>query len=139
MVLVLALAIPLTQYESFLLLIGAFFVPLLGVLAADYFVARHQKYVVPDLYESGGQYGYQMGLNLEALAVWFVGIAVYLGVAGLPLGFGDIVAPWLGRSELSIGGVAPWLGGTLPSLAVSFALHAILGRAAAKPAHSGRG
>ncbi len=129
LVLVLALAIPLAEYESFLLLIGAYFVPLLGVLAADYYLVRRQQYVAADLYEPEGRYGYQKGFNLEAVGVWLVGFVVYIGVAGLPIGFGNIVAPWLGMSELTIGGLAPWLGGTLPSLAVSFVLHAILGRA----------
>ena len=39
-VLVVAWLIPLAQYESFLLLIGSAFVPLLGVLAAGYFGCR---------------------------------------------------------------------------------------------------
>ncbi len=123
-VLVLGLAIPLTQYESFLLLIGAFFVPLLGVLAADYFFVRRQRYAVEDLYRPNGRYRYQGGFNLEAIAVWVIGIVVYLGVAGLPIGFGQIVGPWFGLEQLVIGGLWPQLGGTLPSFAVSFLLHA---------------
>lgn len=125
-VLVLALAIPLTQYESFLLLIGAFFVPLLGVLAADFFFVRGQRYVVDDLYRPAGRYGYQAGFNLEAIVVWVIGVVVYLGVAGLPVGFGETVGPWLGIEKLQIGGLLPWLGGTLPSFAISFLLHALL-------------
>lgn len=129
-VLMLALAIPLTQYESFLLLIGAFFVPLLGVLAADYFFVRGQRYMVDDLYNPNGRYGYSGGFNFEAIVVWAIGVAVYLGVAGLPIGFGDIVGPWLGMEKLQIGGLLPWLGGTLPSFAISFLLHAALQRRA---------
>jgi nucleobase:cation symporter-1, NCS1 family len=37
-VLVVAWLVPLAQYESFLLLIGAAFVPLLAILCADYFL-----------------------------------------------------------------------------------------------------
>ena len=41
---VLALVFDVTRYEGFLLLIGAVFVPLFGVLAADYFVVRRGQY-----------------------------------------------------------------------------------------------
>jgi nucleobase:cation symporter-1, NCS1 family len=126
LVLGLGLTIPLTQYESFLLLIGAFFVPLLGVLAADYFVVRGRRYLVEDLYRPSGGYTYAGGVNFEAILVWLVGIVVYLGLAGLPIGFGQIVGPWLGMEELVIGGLWPQLGGTLPSFIVAFALHAVL-------------
>lgn len=137
-VLLVALVVPLTQYESFLLLIGAFFVPLLGVLAADYFVVRGQRYVAGDLYETAGRYGYQGGFNVEALLVWAVGIVVYIGLAGLPIGFGEIVGPWLGIERLAIGGLAPWLGGTLPSFVVVFVLHSLLGRLGAASIRTAR-
>ena len=39
-----ALAFDVTRYEGFLLLIGAVFVPLFGVLVADYFVTRRGRY-----------------------------------------------------------------------------------------------
>lgn len=129
-VLVLALAIPLTRYESFLLLIGAFFVPLLGVVAADYFLVKRQRYAVDDLYRLDGAYGYSGGFNLEAIVVWAIGVATYLGIAGLPVGLGAIVGPWLGMADLQIGGLVPWLGGSLPSFALAFLLHTGLARAA---------
>ena len=131
-VLIVALAIPLTQYESFLLLIGALFVPLLGVLAADYFVVNRQRYEPAELYDSTGLYGYQGGFNTEALLVWLLGIVAYIAIAGLPIGFGDIVGPWLGIDKLQIGGMYPEVGGTLPSFIVVFVLHAVLGRRAAR-------
>ncbi len=133
-VLIVALAIPLTQYESFLLLIGAFFVPLLGVLAADYFVVNRKRYEPSELYDPSGLYGYQGGFNVEALLIWLLGIVLYIGIAGLPIGFGDIVGPWIGMEKLQLGGVYPEIGGTLPSFIVVFALHAVLGRRAARRA-----
>jgi len=48
-VLVFAATVPLVQYESFLLLIGSVFVPLLGILTADYFVVRGRQYTVPEI------------------------------------------------------------------------------------------
>ena len=133
-VLIVALAIPLTQYESFLLLIGAFFVPLLGVLSADYFVVNRQRYEPSELYDPNGMYGYQGGFNVEALLIWLVGIVAYIAIAGLPLGFGDIVGPWIGMDKLEIGGLRPEIGGTLPSFIVVFVLHAVLGRRAVRRA-----
>ena len=131
-VLIVALAIPLAQYESFLLLIGAFFVPLLGVLAADYFVVNRQRYEPSELYDPDGLYGYQGGFNVEALVIWVLGIVLYITIAGLPIGFGDIVGPWLGMEKLQIGGLYPQIGGTIPSFVAVFLLHAVLGRRAAR-------
>ncbi|HEX2299427.1 MAG TPA: cytosine permease, partial [Pseudonocardiaceae bacterium] len=62
-VLVVAWTIPLAQYESFLLLIGSVFVPLLGVLAADYFVLRGRRYQADDLFRADGPYWYAGGVN----------------------------------------------------------------------------
>ena len=44
--------VPLVQYENFLLLIGAVFVPLFGVLAAHYAVVR-RGYTTDDIYGTG--------------------------------------------------------------------------------------
>lgn len=117
-VLVLAATIPLVQYESFLLLIGSFFVPLLGLLAADYFFLSGQRYDPEAFYEVGGQYWYRGGYNVPALATWIVGIVVYLGISGLP--------------ALGISGLAPWLGATLPSFVASFVLYLVIGRLAVR-------
>jgi putative hydroxymethylpyrimidine transporter CytX len=115
-VLLLALTVPLVQYESFLLLIGSVFVPLLGILTADYFVLRRRQYDVTALYRSGGPYWYQGGINWLAIGVWAVGFALYLLIAGLP--------------QLGFSGFAPWLGATIPTLAFGFVAYAVLGRAA---------
>ncbi len=117
-VLVIALAVPLAQYESFLLLIGSAFVPLLGVLAADYFVLRGRRYDTAALFQTGGAYWYAGGVQWRAIAVWLVGTAVYLGISGLP--------------AFGIGGLAPWLGASLPSFSVAFVLHLALGRLGAR-------
>src|SRR5205823_10063244 len=61
LVLALAELLPLTQYESFLLLIGSVFVPLFGVLAADYFLLRRSRYDPHALFEARGPYWYSGG------------------------------------------------------------------------------
>jgi NCS1 family nucleobase:cation symporter-1 len=113
-VLVLAATLPLVQYESFLLLIGSIFIPLLGILTADYFVLRHRQYDVAELYRSGGRYWYRGGVNWPAMGVWVSGVALYLLIAGLP--------------QLGWSGVAPWLGATIPTYTFGLLAYALVGR-----------
>ncbi|MFN8532549.1 MAG: cytosine permease [Dehalococcoidia bacterium] len=117
-VLLVALFVPLVQYESFLLLIGAAFIPLLGLLAADYFVLRGRTYDATALFETGGRYWYQDGVNWLAIAVWVIGAVGYLAIAGLP------AAGW--------SGLAPWLGASLPSFLIAFGLYLAVGRLIAR-------
>ena len=115
-VLVAAWVIPLAEYESFLLLIGSVFVPLLGVLAADYFVLRGRRYDVEELYRQEGAYWYTGGVNWLGIGVWLIGAATYLTIAGIHV------------KGLDIGGLAPSWGASLPSFIVAFVLHLLLGR-----------
>ena len=111
LVLVIAWLVPLAQYESFLLLIGSAFVPLLGVLAADYFVLHGGRYVPQELLHPGPQ---QKTINWVGIGVWLLGMAVYLVISGVP--------------ALGVDGLAPWLGASLPSFGVAFVLHVALSR-----------
>lgn len=112
--LAIAWTVPLTQYESFLLLIGSAFVPLLGVLAADYFVVRGGRYEPAELLRPGGAYWYRGGVNWPAVAVWAAGVITYMAIAGLP--------------ALGVTGLAPRLGASLPSFVVAFVLQGLVGR-----------
>lgn len=123
-VLLLAWTVPLTQYESFLLLIGSAFVPLLGVLAADYFVLRGGRYDAGELLQPSGAAGYTAGVRWPALAIWLIGVAVYLAISGLP--------------ALGVPGLAPWLGASLPSFIVSFVLSMAASRLPVPALHPGR-
>jgi putative hydroxymethylpyrimidine transporter CytX len=110
-VLVVAWLVPLAQYESFLLLIGSAFVPLLGVLAADYFVLHGRHYEPAELLQpSAGRPAF----NWIGVGVWLVGVVVYLLISGVP--------------AFGLNGLAPWLGASLPSFGVAFVLHVALGR-----------
>jgi nucleobase:cation symporter-1, NCS1 family len=131
-VLVLAGTVPLVQYESFLLVIGSVFVPLLGMLVADYFLMRGRHYDLAALYQVGGCYWYHGGVNWLAMAVWFIGFLLYLGIAGVP--------------QLGFPGWAPWLGATLPSFLFGLVVYVLISRSALKqpanapsPAEKGRG
>jgi len=115
---VIAWLVPLAQYESFLYLIGSAFVPLLGVLAADYFVLHGRRYAVDELYVERGTYWYAGGVSWAGIATWIIGMITYLLISGLP--------------SFGINGLAPWLGASLPSFIVGFVLHAALGRLAVR-------
>ncbi|HSB69218.1 MAG TPA: cytosine permease [Candidatus Methylomirabilis sp.] len=118
-VFLLAVAVPLVQYESFLLLIGSVFVPLLGILTADYFLLRGRQYEAQELFRSGGRYWYRGGVNWTAMAVWFVGFLLYLLIAGLP--------------QLGLPGLAPWMGATLPTYLFGLVAYVIVGRMSDRP------
>ena len=115
-ILVLAWLVPLTQYESFLYLIGSVFVPLLGVLAADYFVLRRGQYDAIGLAHPD-RIGWPT-VRWGGVVTWLAGTATYLLISGLP--------------PLSINGLAPTLGASLPSFIVAFVLHLAVGRLAVR-------
>ncbi len=70
-------------YESFLFIIGAVFIPLLGVLVADYFLVRRAHYRVEEFYSDAKQ------VHLPAILAWGVGLIAYVAIAffhALPTG-----------------------------------------------------
>lgn len=111
----LALVLRNADYEGFLLLIGSVFVPLLGVVAADFFVVRRGRYEADELFEPDGRYWYGRGLNLPAILVWVVGFVLYEWLSGGLAGLG-VPAP--------AGAV---IGATVPSFAAAFALYGLVG------------
>ncbi|MDH5788575.1 MAG: cytosine permease, partial [Candidatus Bathyarchaeota archaeon] len=58
-------------YESFLLYIGGVFVPLLGVLAIDFYVIKKKQYTKEEFYSSA------KSLRIKPLFAWFIGILTY--------------------------------------------------------------
>jgi nucleobase:cation symporter-1, NCS1 family len=111
LVLVVAWFVPLAQYESFLLLIGSLFVPLLGVLAADYFVLRGGRYDPANLLSPSAE---TPAVNWPGVIVWLLGVAVYVLISGVP--------------ALGIAGAVPWLGASLPSFVLAFVLYVAASR-----------
>ena len=103
----------LAQYQNLLYLVGSLFTPLFGVLFADYFLLRRRDYGAAELYPTGPASARPGGVNPVALAAWGAGIASYLLVIS----------------------VAPWLGGTLPSLATSLVVYVTLTRLVRALAH----
>jgi purine-cytosine permease-like protein len=102
-----ALAIDLVSYQSFLFLLGSFFVPLFAVLLADWLVAgRH--YSAADVF---GAPAWRPGL----VAAWLAGFALYQWLS--PSG----PSWWIDLVEES--SPPDWgVGATVPSFAVAFAV-----------------
>jgi putative hydroxymethylpyrimidine transporter CytX len=103
-----SLGVDLTRYQQFLLLLGAFFVPLFGVLLADWIVAG-LHYEPADIFRGPA-------FRPAMIASWLVGFCLYEWIAQTSgLGFwSDLLA----RLHPPHGGI----GASLPSFGVSFAL-----------------
>ena len=83
-----ALVFPMAQYESFLLFIGAMFVPVLGIVMTDYFLLRKRAMQTEELDRPEGPYWYFKGVNRAAILAWIAGFGAFQGLAamGSPLG-----------------------------------------------------
>jgi NCS1 family nucleobase:cation symporter-1 len=111
-----ALAFDLRNYQQFLLLLGAFFVPLFGVLLADWLL-NGMHYGTEDIF--GGP-AFRPGM----IAAWIAGFAVYEWLAQTQgLGFWTDFLAQLHPPDRQI-------GASLPSFAVAFALAALVSFAA---------
>ena len=113
-----ALTIDLAQYQLFLYLLGSFFVPLFGVLAADWLVRRG--------YDHDAVFA-APALRPALLGAWLAGFALYQWL--LPTGpswWTDLLAH-LRPQDLGV-------GASLPSFAVAFALSALVNVLVRRPA-----
>jgi putative hydroxymethylpyrimidine transporter CytX len=83
-----ALVFPMAQYESFLLFIGAMFVPVLGIVMTDYFLINKRQMKTDALTRPHGPYWYFKGVNRAAMVSWIAGFGIFQGLAALesPLG-----------------------------------------------------
>jgi putative hydroxymethylpyrimidine transporter CytX len=97
----LALVIPMERYQGFLLLLGAMFVPLYGVVLTDYLLIRRRRLDLSEIDRAGGAYWYTFGYHRAALVAWAFGFATYQAIQLL----------------------GPAWGGTIPSMVVAGALY----------------
>jgi putative hydroxymethylpyrimidine transporter CytX len=105
-----ALAFDLTNYQQFLLLLGAFFVPLFGVLLADWLL-NGMHYEPDDVFRAPA-------LRPGMIASWLAGFMVYEWLAQTQdLGFWTDFLAKLNPPEAGV-------GASLPGFAVSFLLAA---------------
>ena len=97
---ILAMVVSIQQYEVFLLLIGAIFVPLFGVVLTDYYIVRRQKYTDQMLYSRQNS----LGIGAPAVIAWVLGSLTNYLLSPLS----PIYIPQL-----------PAIGATIPSLAAA--------------------
>ncbi len=113
----LAVVVPLVQYENFLLLIGAVFVPLFGVLTAHYAVVR-RGYSADELY-SGPR-----GVRPWGCVAWVAGFLAYNWVNPGTVTWWISARNWLFETLLGGPPAPTWLGASLFAFAVAFGLQA---------------
>jgi nucleobase:cation symporter-1, NCS1 family len=97
---ILAMVVSIEQYEVFLLLIGAIFVPLFGVVLTDYYIVKRQKYTEQMLYVRQNR----LGIGVPAIIAWTLGALLNYILSPLS----PIYMPQL-----------PAIGATIPSLAAA--------------------
>ncbi|MDQ5820197.1 MAG: cytosine permease [Actinomycetota bacterium] len=108
-----ALLIDLQNYQDFLFLLGSFFVPLFGVLLADWLLAgRHYE---PDVFFRGP------AIRPGLIAAWLAGFALYQWLA--PVG----PSWWTDVVERAHPNALPFGGASLPSFAAAFLLALVAG------------
>ena len=113
--------VDILAYETFLLLLGSFFVPLFGVLAADFLLGA----------------GRPVDVRWSGIAAWAAGFALFQWIH--PIG----PAWWVDQAARIPGAGDATIGASLPAFALAFALyagvrsaHAPLGRRRARLAGS---
>lgn len=94
---VLAMLIPIMQYEGFLLWIGSVFIPLFGISFTDYFILNKRKYDLGSLYQTKAINSYWHGVNFKAILAWIIGVVLY-----------NLVVTY-----------TPFIGASMPTLIVS--------------------
>ncbi|HEY8139989.1 MAG TPA: cytosine permease [Nitrososphaera sp.] len=107
---ILAMMVSIQQYEVFLLLIGAIFVPLFGVVLTDYYIVRKGKYTEEMLY------GHANSVRAPAIVAWASGALLsYLLSPLSPIHLSQL----------------PAIGATIPSLAAASLIYLAITRARA--------
>lgn len=106
---VMAILIPIQQYEVFILLIGAVFVPLFGVILADYYILKRRNYDERITHGSGLR-----SIGWAAILSWGLGSLVYY-----------ILSPLSPVYQSSL----PQLGATLPSFVVALVTYCAMQKA----------
>lgn len=115
-----ALLIRLTSYQSFLLLLGSFFVPLFAVLLADWLL-------VGGRYEPETHVFAAPAWRIGPIVAWLVGFAVYQWL--YPTG-----PSWWVDAVGHLNPPAWGIGATVPSFAISFLLGGAVALIAPRPA-----
>lgn len=73
---VIALFIPINNFQNFLVILGSVFVPLEAIVLTDYFLIK-RGYKIDEINKIGGIYWYKRGFHISALVVFGIGFAIY--------------------------------------------------------------
>ena len=108
----LALAMDVVSYEGTLLLLGSLFIPLFGVLVADFLQSRGSA---------------QLAAAPSALAAWAFGFLLYQWISPADVGWWQDAMSWLFADALQLTfpltDEITWLGAAIPSFLAGFLLH----------------
>ena len=108
----LALAIDVVSYEGALLLLCSLFIPLFGVLVADFLQSRGSA---------------QLAAAPSALAAWAFGFLLYQWISPADVGWWQDAMSWLFADALQLTfpltDEITWLGAAIPSFLAGFLLH----------------
>ena len=63
----------LDQFTNFLVMIGAFFVPVFAIMIVDYYIVKRAVYTSDILRRGPGRYWYRGGVNIIAIVAWMLG------------------------------------------------------------------
>ena len=111
---VLAMLIPISQYETFILLIGSVFVPLFGVVLSDYYIVKRRQYTKDMMYGKN-----VLKIGFPAIVAWSFGVLVYYLLSSLsPIyilqwsQIGATIPSFIGSSLLYLGIIqrSKWIG-----------------------------
>jgi NCS1 family nucleobase:cation symporter-1 len=112
---ILALATDFTQFEVSLLMLASLFVPLFGVLAADYVFSRGAA---------------QGAVAPAALVAWALGFLLYHWISPADVGWWRDTMSWLFADTLQLSfpltDEVTWLGAAIPSFLLGFVLHGLV-------------
>jgi len=102
---ILSIFVSIEGYQQFLLLVGALFIPLFGVLLTDYFVVKRGKYQIDKIYGNGNK---MIKVGYPAIVSWSIGAILYFLLSQL--------------SPIYVSQI-PTVGSTIPSLITSSLLY----------------
>jgi NCS1 family nucleobase:cation symporter-1 len=102
---ILSIFVSIEGYQQFLLLIGALFIPLFGVLLTDYFIVKRGKYQIDKIYGNGNK---MIKVGYPAIVAWSIGAILYYLLSQL--------------SPIYVSQI-PTVGSTIPSLIASSLLY----------------
>ena len=117
-----SLLLDVTQYENFLFLVGSFFIPLFGILTADYFLLHRRTYPLKEFYQSHGRFWFLGGVNVWGLIAWIAGVVTYNLTN--PSTLGAFIPGWTAIVPQAF----TVLGGSLPSFVISLVVYTVLAR-----------